>query len=136
MASTSADPLQGITSPANREIRDVELVAPSHPGIDIMEDVLSDEQSAQLNSDAATAFAWDRTENARALGRVILLVSLTDQYPKIKREYCNMCSVRNLLDEEPWLIPVIDKHWKEGSFHLIRRLREYLEDISWIQLIS
>jgi hypothetical protein len=129
MASTSADPLQGITSPANQEIRDVELVAP-HPGIDIMEDVLSEERSVELSSEAAALFPWDGTEKIRSRRRIHLLAFLSDQYPQIKREYCNVSSVGKLLDKEPWLIPVIDKHWKEGSFHVIRRLREYLEHIS------
>ncbi|KAI0289435.1 hypothetical protein BC826DRAFT_1031818 [Russula brevipes] len=124
MASTSADPLRGITS-ATQEIRDVELVAPSHPRIDIMEDVLSDEQSAQLNSNAATIYPWedDTSEIIRTLRRVHLLVFLSDQSLNINREYCDPSSVRKLLDREPWLIPVIDKHWKEGSLHVIPRLR-------------
>ncbi|KAI0288403.1 hypothetical protein BC826DRAFT_1107716 [Russula brevipes] len=124
MASTSADPLRGITS-ATQEIRDVELVAPSHPRIDIMEDVLSDEQSAQLKS-IAIFYPW-KDEKKRTLRRVHLLESilefLSDQSFKIKREYCDPPSVRKLLDKEPWLIPVIDKHWKEGSLHVIPRLR-------------
>jgi hypothetical protein len=93
-----------------------------------MKDMLSEEQSAQLSSEVAAAFAW--ADDADMLWRVSLLTFLSARYLTIKRDYCDASSVSKLLDNEPWLIPVIDKHWKEGSFHLIRRLREYLEDIS------
>jgi hypothetical protein len=128
MASTSADPQQGLSSPATQETTHVAPVDLYRRELEIMPDMLSDEGSAELNSDVEDLFPWkdNRKEATRTQFRVHLLQFLSKNYDQIAHKYRDYSALEGLLTENSWLIPVIDKHWKEGSFHAIRRLREYL----------
>ncbi|KAI0286397.1 hypothetical protein BC826DRAFT_90917 [Russula brevipes] len=127
MASTSADLQQGLSSPT-QETTHVALVDLSRRELEIMPDMLSDEASAELNSDAEGFCPWmdNRKEAFRTQFRVHLLHFLCQNYDQIAHKYRDYSALEELLTENSWLIPVIDKHWKEGSFHAIRRLRESL----------
>jgi hypothetical protein len=107
MASTPADPVQGFPSPPTQKISDVQPVGPSHPETEIMRDMLSDEESAELNRRVEALLPWKDSidEDNRALFRGFLLQFLSRNYNQMvpTGKSSDQSSISELLDTHPWL---------------------------------
>ncbi|KAI0300779.1 hypothetical protein BC826DRAFT_619486 [Russula brevipes] len=105
----------------------VELADPSAPSSELVKDTLSYEETEELDRQIRfeiTPWTKDRKEEDRADTRPLIVKKVVRQYSVLDRKYVeDFNEVGKLLNNNRWLLPILDKCWEKGEFCVVRRLK-------------
>lgn len=106
----------------------VELADPLAPSSELVKDTLSYEESEELDRQIRfeiTPWTKDRKEEDRADTRPLIVKKIVRRYSVLDRKYVEDCNeVGKLLNNNTWLLPILDNCWEKGEFCMVRRLSE------------
>ena len=134
-ASDPMSDVQILDSPGIQETEkrsDVEFADFAYPKSKLVPDMLSERAHYLLDKKVLGRYPWIDDEKAKdsIYPRITLLRSLARDYNQL-----NPRGIRWCLENHPWLVSVLNKCWRKGSFRTIRLLSEYIGGTRNPQLI-
>lgn len=125
-----------LDSPGTREAEessDVEFADSAYPDSKLVPDMLSIRAHYLLDKKVLGRYPWIDDEKAddSIYPRITLLRSLARDYNQLDPGLSYSSVIRRFFKDHPWLVSVLNKCWRRGSFRTIRLLGEYIWGYIW-----